>query len=147
MPIEEKSLETWLWDAACVIRGEKDAPKYKDYILPLVFVKRLCDVFDDEISRIARQFGSRTKALKVIEKDHKLVRFYLPLKAKDPDKDDTWSVIRTLTDKVGEQLTSFMRDIAKFNPRIQGIIDRIDLNPDPKIARNQEVKKVNKIAG
>ena len=110
------------------IRGEKDAPKYKDYILPLVFVKRLCDVFDDEISRIARQFGSRTKALKVIEKDHKLVRFYLPLKAKDPDKDDTWSVIRTLTEKVGEQLTSFMRDIAKFNPRIQGIIDRIDFN-------------------
>ena len=128
MPIEEKSLETWLWDAACVIRGEKDAPKYKDYILPLVFVKRLCDVFDDEINRIARQVGSRTKALKLIEKDHKLVRFYLPLIAKDPEKDDTWSVIRTLTNKVGEQLTSFMRDIAKFNLRIQGIIDRIDFN-------------------
>lgn len=43
MPTEEKSLETWLWDAACVIRGEKDAPKYKDNILPLVFVKRLCE--------------------------------------------------------------------------------------------------------
>jgi len=128
MPIEEKSLETWLWDAACVIRGEKDAPKYKDYILPLVFVKRLCDVFDDEINRIARQVGSRAKALKLIEKDHKLVRFYLPLIAKDPEKDDTWSIIRTLTDKVGEKLTSFMRDIAKYNTRIQGIIDRIDFN-------------------
>ena len=128
MPTEEKSLETWLWDAACVIRGEKDAAKYKDYILPLVFVKRLCDVFDDEINRIARQVGNRTKALKLIEKDHQLVRFYLPLIAKDPQKDDTWSVIRTLTNKVGEQLTSFMRDIAKFNLRIQGIIDRIDFN-------------------
>jgi type I restriction enzyme M protein len=128
MPTEEKSLETWLWDAACVIRGEKDAPKYKDYILPLVFVKRLCDVFDDEINRIARQVGSRIKALKLIEKDHKLVRFYLPLKAKDSEKDDTWSVIRTLTNKVGEQLTSIMRDIAKYNTRIQGIIDRIDFN-------------------
>ena len=90
MPANEKSLETWLWDAACVIRGEKDAPKYKDYILPLVFVKRLCDVFDDEINRIAKQVGNRTKAHKLIEKDHKLVRFYLPLKAKDTEKDDTW---------------------------------------------------------
>jgi type I restriction enzyme M protein len=124
----EKSLESWLWDAACAIRGEKDAAKYKDFILPLVFVKRLCDVFDDEINRLAKQFGSRTKAIKVIEKDHKLVRFYLPLQAKDPEKDDTWSVIRNLTAKVGEHLTSTMRDIAKFNSRIQGIIDRIDFN-------------------
>lgn len=123
-----KSLESWLWDAACVIRGEKDAAKYKDYILPLVFVKRLCDVFDDEINRIAKQTGSRTKALKLIEKDKKVVRFYLPLRAKDPEKDDTWSAIRTLTSKVGEQLTSIMQDIAKHNPRIQGIIDRIDFN-------------------
>ena len=128
MPVNEKSLESWLWDAACAIRGEKDAPKYKDYILPLVFVKRLCDVFDDEINRIAKQFGSRTKALKLIEKDHKLVRFYLPLKAKDPEGDDTWSAIRKLTTKVGEQLTSIMRDIAKYNSRIQGIIDRVDFN-------------------
>jgi type I restriction enzyme M protein len=123
-----KSLESWLWDASCVIRGEKDAPKYKDYILPLVFVKRLCDVFDDEINRIARKFGSRTKAFKLIEKDHKLVRFYLPLRATDPEKDDTWSAIRTLTIKVGEKLTTIMRDIAKHNPRIEGIIDRVDFN-------------------
>ena len=30
-------LETWLWDAACAIRGSTDAPKFKDFILPLVF--------------------------------------------------------------------------------------------------------------
>ena len=82
MSQEEKSLESWLWDAACVIRGEKDASKYKDYILPLVFVKRLCDVFDDEVNRIAEKVGnSRAKAIKLIEKDTKLVRFYLPLRA------------------------------------------------------------------
>ncbi|MBM4067266.1 MAG: SAM-dependent DNA methyltransferase [Planctomycetes bacterium] len=150
MQIEEKSLETWLWDAACVIRGEKDAPKYKDYILPLVFVKRLCDVFDDEINRIAKQVGNRTKAHKLIEKDHKLVRFYLPLKAKDPEKDDIWSVIRTLTDKVGEQLTSFMRDIAKFNPRIEGIINRIDFNATTHgqrdISEDSLIKLIEKIS-
>ena len=43
---KDKSLESWIWDAACSIRGAKDAPKYKDYILPLIFTKRLCDFFD-----------------------------------------------------------------------------------------------------
>ena len=42
------TLETWLWDAACAIRGATDAPKFKDFILPLIFYKRLSDVFDDE---------------------------------------------------------------------------------------------------
>jgi len=55
----------YIWDAACSIRGAKDAPKFKDYILPLVFTKRLCDVFDDELNRIAKEVGSRAKAFPV----------------------------------------------------------------------------------
>ena len=42
-PEKSKSLESWIWDAACSIRGAKDAPKYKDYILPLIFTKRLIE--------------------------------------------------------------------------------------------------------
>jgi len=56
---KEKSLESWLWDAACSIRGAKDAPKFKDFILPLVFVKRLCDVFDDEGARIYTTYSGQ----------------------------------------------------------------------------------------
>jgi Type I restriction-modification system methyltransferase subunit len=63
MTSPDKSLESWIWDAACSIRGAKDAPKYKDYILPLIFAKRLCDVFDDELNRIAKEVGSRAKPL------------------------------------------------------------------------------------
>ena len=75
----DKSLESWIWDAACSIRGAQEAPKFKDFILPLIFTKRLCDVFDDELNRIAVEVGSRAKAFKLVERDHKLVRFYLPL--------------------------------------------------------------------
>jgi type I restriction enzyme M protein len=66
---KDKSLEQWIWDGACSIRGAKDAPKYKEYILPLIFTKRLCDVFDDEVNRIAEEVGSRDKAFKLIESD------------------------------------------------------------------------------
>ncbi|MBK8579102.1 MAG: SAM-dependent DNA methyltransferase [Candidatus Accumulibacter sp.] len=122
-----KSLESWIWDAACSIRGAKDAPKYKDYILPLIFTKRLCDVFDDELNRIAREVGSRMKAFQLAKADHKLVRFYLPLVPDDPEQ-PVWSVIRKLSDRIGEGVTTHMRAIARENPLLQGIIDRVDFN-------------------
>jgi len=124
---QEKSLESWIWDAACSIRGAKDAPNYKDYILPLIFTKSLCDVFDDEIDRIAAEVGSRKKAFQLAKADHRLVRFYLPLEPEDPEQ-PVWSVIHRLADQIGEGVTSHMRAIAKENPRLQGIIDRLDFN-------------------
>ena len=122
-----KSLESWIWDAACSIRGAKDAPKYKDYILPLIFTKRLCDVFDDELNRIAAKVGSRKNAFQLAGADHKLIRFYLPLMPDDPEQ-PVWSVIRKLSDKIGEGVTTHMRAIARENPPLQGIIDRVDFN-------------------
>ena len=73
----EKSLESWIWDAACSIRGAKDAPKYKDYILPLIFTKRLRDVFDDELNRIAVGIGSHEQAFKLVAVDRKNSRFIM----------------------------------------------------------------------
>ena len=136
---KDKSLESWIWDAACSIRGAKDAPKYKDFILPLIFTKRLCDVFDDEIDRIAREVGSRPNAFKLAATDWQntkpgkdgkkqaMVRFHLPLTPDDPEQ-PVWSVIRKLSDRIGEGVTSHMRAIAKANPLLQGIIDRVDFN-------------------
>jgi type I restriction enzyme M protein len=124
---KDKSLETWIWDAACSIRGAQDASKYKDFILPLIFAKRLCDVFDDELNKVAAGVGSRAKAFALVGMDHKLVRFYLPLQPDNPD-DGVWSVIRNLSDKIGETLTTYLRAIAKENPLLKGIVDRVDFN-------------------
>lgn len=123
----DKSLESWIWDAACSIRGAKDAAKYKDYILPLIFTKRLCDVFDDEVNRLAGEVGSRAKAFALVKHDKKLVRFYLPLEPKTSEQ-PVWSVVRTLSNKIGEQLTTHLRAIADSNPPLKGIIDRVDFN-------------------
>lgn len=53
------TLETWLLDAANTIRGASDAPKFKDFILPLIFYKRLSDVFDDEFAKQIAEFGDK----------------------------------------------------------------------------------------
>src|SRR5258706_10963972 len=108
--VNDKSLESWIWDAACSIRGAQEAAKYKDFILPLIFTKRLCDVFDDEVNRIAQEVGTRAKAFKLVDRDHKLVRFYLPLRPADLEQ-PVWTVIRKLTDKIGEQLTGRLHAI------------------------------------
>jgi type I restriction enzyme M protein len=126
-----KSMEQMLWDAACAIRGEKDAPKFKDYLLPLLFIKRLSDVFDDETQRLTEQFGDSETALEILEADHSLVRFYIPPEAR-------WQVVsgRTAFDwpvdkqpkSLGEQLTTTIRAIVRNNPSLAGVIDIVDYN-------------------
>ena len=129
-----KSMEQMLWDAACSIRGEQDAAKFKDYLLPLLFLKRLSDVFDDEIGRLAEDYGSRELAQEIAENDHVLLRFYLPPEAR-------WAVIsgrephewppdaqgRTTRPKdIGEHLTKAVRSVVRHNPSLSGVIDLVD---------------------
>ena len=129
-----KPMEQMLWDAACSIRGEKDAAKFKDYLLPLLFLKRLSDVFDDEIARLAEEYGDRAAAQEIAESDHKLLRFYLPPEAR-------WAILSgreaydwpldgqgqsTRPHDVGELLTKAVRAVVRYNPSLSGVIDLVD---------------------
>jgi type I restriction enzyme M protein len=129
-----KPMEQMLWDAACSIRGEKDAPKFKDYLLPLLFLKRLSDVFDDEIARLAEEYGDSAVALEIAESDHSLLRFYMPPEAR-------WGIISgrqeydwpldedgdsTKPKDIGEHLTKAVRAVVKQNPSLSGVIDVVD---------------------
>jgi type I restriction enzyme M protein len=114
MSLDLSTLENWLWEAACIIRGPIDAPKFKDYILPLIFLKRLSDVFEDELKSLGNQ-------AKFVEGDHKLVRFYLPYQAR-------WSEIARQTTNLGEYLTNAVRAVARENPKLSGVIDVKDFN-------------------
>jgi type I restriction enzyme M protein len=125
--LDIQTLETWLWEAACAIRGPVDAPKFKDYILPLIFLKRLSDVFDDEIERLSAEFGSRDRVLRLLEQEResgqvRLVRFYLPENAR-------WHAIRRHeVSGLGQFLTDAVRHIARENPSLEGVINMVDFN-------------------
>lgn len=125
-------LETWLWDAACVIRGPADAPKFKDFILPLIFYKRLSDVFDDECAQHVQEFGDEAIAREIIEADHEdalrtnrkpIVRFYVPGSYR-------WDALRNhpVDGLLGEFVTEAMREVARLNPDLQGVLDIKDFN-------------------
>ena len=129
--LSNKSMEQMLWDAACRVRGEKDAPKFKDYLLPLLFIKRLSDVFEDEVRRLTEQFGDRDTATQILEADHSLVRFYLPPEARWPVVNGRepfdWPAGKE-PKSLGEQLTTTIRAIVKHNPSLAGVIDIVDYN-------------------
>lgn len=134
------AMETWLWDAACSLRGAQDAPKYKDFIFPLVFFKRLSDVFDDEFMQYIEQYGDEDIAREIVEQDHAdalknnrkpMVRFYIP-------REYSWDKLRNYGQQsgdgaekkrsLGEFVTDAMREVARMNPDLQGVVDVKDYN-------------------
>jgi len=148
-----KPMEQMLWDAACSIRGEKDAAKFKDYLLPLLFLKRLSDVFDDEIARLAEEYGDRNAALEIAEADHKLLRFYLPREAR-------WAVISgreafdwpndeqgrsTRPRDIGEHLTKAVRAVVRQNPSLSGVIDIVDFAAERNGERDINPAKLREV--
>lgn len=146
-----KPMEQMLWDAACSIRGEKDAPKFKDYLLPLLFLKRLSDVFDDEIDRLAEEYGDRDVAIEIADNDHSLLRFYLPPESR-------WAVISgraqydwpddergrsTRPRDIGEHLTKAVRAVVRYNPTLAGVIDVVDFAAERNGERDINPAKLN----
>jgi type I restriction enzyme M protein len=148
-----KPMEQMLWDAACSIRGEKDAAKFKDYLLPLLFLKRLSDVFDDEIARLSEEYGDRKTALEIAESDHALLRFYLPREAR-------WAVISgrepcdwpndeqgrsTRPRDIGEHLTKAVRAVVRQNPSLSGVIDVVDFAAERNGERDINPAKLREV--
>ena len=123
-----------MWDAACSIRGDQDAAKFKDYLLPLLFLKRLSDVFDDEIARLAKEYGDEAIALETAEVDHQVLRFYLPPEARweviNGRRDYDWPQddqgLSTRPHDIGEHLTKAVRAVVRHNDSLDEVINRVD---------------------
>ena len=141
---DTKPMEQMLWDAACSIRGEKDAAKFKDYLLPLLFLKRLSDVFDDEIERLTQEFGDRAVAQEIAESDHELLRFYLPPESRwgvvSGREAHEWPLDRqgrnTRPRDIGEHLTMAVRAVVRYNPTLSGVIDLVDFASERNAERD-----------
>src|SRR5438270_2419265 len=104
--LDVPTLETWLWDAACAIRGAADAPKFEDFILPLIFYKRLSDIFDDKFAEQEAFYDDPHLAREIVRVDHedalksgrtdRVIHFYIP-------HEYCWDAIRNHpTDGLGE---------------------------------------------
>src|SRR5437773_2580453 len=98
--ISQQQVESYLWGAATLLRGTIDAGDYKQFIFPLLFYKRLCDVFDEETqTALAESGGDQQFAL--FPENH---RFQVPPEAQ-------WREVRKVAKDVGRSIQSAMRAI------------------------------------
>ncbi len=109
--ISQQQLESYLWGAATLLRGTIDAGDYKQFIFPLLFYKRLCDVFDEETQTALKESGG-DESFASYSENH---RFQVPAGAQ-------WREIRKAAKNVGAALQSAMRAIETANPdKLYGI--------------------------
>lgn len=110
LSLNKKKLEDLLWGAAEFLRGQIDASDYKQYIFPLLFYKRLSDVYLEEY----------TEAMEIHEGDAEYAampmfhRFDIPEEAR-------WEKVRNTSKNIGEAIQNALRLIEAKNERLHGV--------------------------
>lgn len=103
-PIPLSQLESHLWESANILRGPVDAADFKTYIFPLLFFKRVCDVWDEEYQEIVDETGDEQLAW--FPESH---RFQIP-------QGCHWNDVRDKAINIGTALQHAMRGIERANP-------------------------------
>ena len=119
MKLTQQQLEAHLWGAANILRGKTAGQDYKNYILSLMFYKRLCDQWENEaedaITEQERQTGKKfTDAQKAVFRKRGEHRFSIP-------DGSRWGDVLAESLNLGEKLTSTMRAVSNANEELKGV--------------------------
>lgn len=118
-----------IWGAADILRGSIDSSDYKNYILSLMFLKRLSDVFDEEAERILDETDDRQLAYE--DPDEHV--FFVPPRAR-------WNELRKNAAHLGDALNKAFEALEEQNLTLEGVLAGIDFNDEHKLgdARNRD---------
>src|SRR5436309_2611605 len=98
-------LESHLWEAANILRGPVDAADFKTYVFPLLFFKRISDVYDEEYASALSE-SSSDEEYALFPQNY---RFQIP-------EGCHWNNVRVVTANIGQALRKAMQGIEKANP-------------------------------
>lgn len=119
MKLTQQQLEAHLWGAANILRGKTAGQDYKNYILSLMFYKRLCDQWeceaDDAIAEQERVQGRKfTDQQRAVFRKRGEHRFSIPDGAR-------WGDVKAASTNIGEKLTTAMRAVSNANDELRGV--------------------------
>ena len=97
-------LESYLWNSAVLLRTSIDAGAYKQYIFPLLFFKRICDVYDEETEAAVEKYGDDIDDFD----EEELHTFIVP-------KGFHWKDVREVSENVGLAIVNAFHAIEKAN--------------------------------
>ena len=106
-PISLDEMKQFLWGAATRLRGQIDATGYKEYIFPLLFFKRISDVYDEQYAEFVCEGGEEYAGMQAQE-----------LVIRIPDGAH-WNDVRSVTENVGQRLVEAFIAIEQANPGIE----------------------------
>lgn len=99
-------MKQFLWGAATRLRGQIDAAGYKEYIFPLLFFKRISDVYDEQFDGYVAEGGVEYANMQVED-----------FAIKIPDGAH-WRDVRNVTENVGQRLVEAFIAIEQANPGV-----------------------------
>lgn len=119
-----------LWKAADILRGAVSPDKYDVYVLPLLFYKRLSDVYVDEYEKALAEFGDDATARRDI-----FHRFLMPAGC-------LWEDLRKVSVDVGGRLNSILAEIAQANHKLDRVINRTDFNDSNQLPEERLIRLI-----
>ena len=99
-----EDLKSFLWSAAEDLRGQIDAAGYKEYIFPLLFFKRISDVYDEQYAEYVAEGGEEYAQMQAEE-----LAIRIPV-------GQHWQDVREVTENVGQRLVEAFIAIEQANP-------------------------------
>jgi len=123
--LTSSELNSYLWGAADILRGQIDSSDYKNYIFGFLFLKRLADVFEEEAEKIEERERKRKTPESEIKKiawdDPDEHQFFVPKRAR-------WSEVRKISQGLGEYINKACGALEDQNTNLEGVLADIDFN-------------------